>query len=227
MVLLFTVNQMPMKKLTIFLFLLSAVISKSLAQESAEKTVFDYADTQHEFSLDILPIINGNYPGSLLYRKHYLTKNGKNAALRFGLNFENNFQKVETDFAPITSTNYRNNGFGLSMGKEWQKNFTPRNMGYYGVDLGFGYSGSSIQRDPNSFSIHKSNNFNYSALGFIGMKHHFSKNFSVSAESGVSGIFSNSSNTNNSGDASEQKTSTQRFGISLIPIRAVRFAFHF
>jgi hypothetical protein len=59
-----------MKKLSIFLFLLSAILNHSFAQESSEKPIYDYAETQHEFSLDILPIINGHYPASLLYRKH-------------------------------------------------------------------------------------------------------------------------------------------------------------
>lgn len=214
-----------MKKLSIFLFLLSAVLNQSFAQESSEKPLFDYAETQHEFSLDILPVIMGNYPSSLLYRKHYKTKNDKNAALRFGLYFDNGIQIHESDFTQINSTTYENNSIGFSIGKEWQRNFTPRNMGYYGADLGFSYSGSSIKRDPDLVPAQKSNFFNYSAIGFIGMKHHFSKNFSVSAESGVNAIYSHSNNTNFGNP--DEKTSTQRFNFSFLPIRALRFAFHF
>ena len=34
----------------------------------------------------------------------------------------------------------------LTVGKEWQKGFTPKNMGYYGVDLGVGFSESRTEQ---------------------------------------------------------------------------------
>ena len=216
-----------MKKLSIFLFLLAAILNQSFAQESSEKPFYNYDETQHEFSLDILPIINGHYPASLLYRKHYKTKNDKDAALRFGLNFTNNYHVAKSDFTPINSTSQHNNNVGFSIGKEWHRNFTPRNMGYYGVDLHFGYSEFKINRDPDSFPNEKRSTFSYSSIGFIGMKHHFSKNFSVSAESGISAMFSHSNNINNDGNLGEEKTSIQHFTLVLLPINALRFAFHF
>lgn len=222
-----------MKKLSIFLFLLSAVLNHSFAQESTDKPLYDYAETQHEFSLDILPMIMDNYPSSLLYRKHYKTKNDKNAALRFGLHLNSQFQTIESDVAQINLINTRSNGIGLTVGKEWQKNFTPRNMGYYGVDLGFGFSESRNEQNfesSGSVNIQDNNNFNFSSIGFIGMKHHFSRNFSISAETGVSaGLNQNYQNTysKNQGRTEEDKRTTQSFSLSLIPIRALRFAFHF
>lgn len=222
-----------MKKLTVFLFLLSAVLNQSFGQDSTEKPIYDYAETQHEFSLDILPIIIGQYPSSLLYRKHYQTKNGKNAALRFGLHLNSQFQTMESDAAQINVTNTRGNGIALTVGKEWQKNFTPKNMGYYGVDLGVGFSESRNEQNfesTGSVNIQDNNYFNFSSTGFIGMKHHFSRNFSVSAESGVSAGFNQNYQNNhskNQGRTVEDKRTTQSFHLSLIPIRALRFAFHF
>jgi hypothetical protein len=44
--------------------LLTGIHFGTFAQETSENKIFDYAETKHELSLDIAPIINGNYPSS-------------------------------------------------------------------------------------------------------------------------------------------------------------------
>ncbi|PRY86992.1 hypothetical protein [Mongoliibacter ruber] len=216
-----------MKDLLLIALFLGAISSQAFAQE---KPIFDYEETKHELSLDVDPIINGNYPSTLLYRRHYKTKNDKNVALRFGLNFSSDFRTVETDFTPINSTDFQNHFYAFTIGKEWQKNLTTRMMGYYGIDLGFAYSGSSSKPnadDPAFITTQKNDSFNYSGIGFLGMKHHFSRHFSVSAETGVSARFNHSIYTEKRGISVEEKNETQSIGLSFIPLRAIRFAFHF
>ncbi|MBW3469453.1 hypothetical protein [Arthrospiribacter ruber] len=216
-----------MKKLLSFVLFGLLFSFQAYAQE---KPLFDYEETKHELSLDIDPIINGNYPSTLLYRRHYKTKNDKNAALRFGLNFSSDFRTIGTDFTPINSTDFQNHFYAITIGKEWQQNLTTRIIGYYGIDLGFAYSGSRSKPnadDPAFITTQKGDSFNYSSIGFLGMKYHFSRHFSVSAETGVSARFSHSIYTEKRGISEEEKNKTQNFGLSFIPLRAIRFAFHF
>lgn len=220
-----------MKNGFLITLLVTGIYFNTFAQVAPENKVFDYAETKYELSLDIAPsIINGNYPSSLLFRKHYKTKKDKNAALRFGLNFSNGFRTEESDFTPINSTNFQSHFYAFTLGKEWQKIFTSKIIGYYGADLGFGYSSSRIiprADDPALITTEKNEYFNYSAMGFMGMKYHFSRHFSVSAESGVSSRFNHSIFTEKRGISPEQNSVRQNFALDFVPLNAIRFAFHF
>lgn len=220
-----------MKKTLGIAFLITAISFSSFSQEKPSDPVFDYSETKHELSLDIAPIINGNYPGSLLYRRHYKTKSDKNVALRFGLSLSSSdFRTVESDFTPINSTDFQNHFYAFTIGKEWQKNFTTKIMGYYGIDLGFAYSGSSSKPnadDPTIITTQKNDSFNYAGIGFLGMKYHFSRHLSISAETGASARFNHTIYTEKRGISTAEKNKSQSFGLSFIPLSAIRFAFHF
>jgi len=216
-----------MKKLSIAFLLFIAVITQSAAQESTEKTVFDYAETKHEFSLDIAPIIFGSYPSNLLYRQHYVSKNGKNVALRLGAVINADFISTKNNNGNQNDLNRNNQGINLFVGKEWQKTFHKRILGYYGLDFGAGFGRNEIT-DPNqSNNTVKSSSFNLNSTGFLGLRYHFSKHFSVSAETSAALNFSSGTNKIGSLGAPTINQNFSSFGLSMSPLRAIRFAFHF
>lgn len=218
------------KSLSILLFCfgLSALC---FAQETAEPTVFDYAKTKHELSLNIAPVLVGEYPFDLLYRKHYVNKNGRNVALRLGGSIGANFGQFENDG---NKQDQNGQSFQIYIGKEWQKTFHPRIIGYYGTDLSFGYGRSFNEYnpvDPNqTVTSRRTTTANVGATAFLGMKYHLSKHFSISAETSGTINYSNmtvydlQSNQTGSGETSIQNN---HLGLFLSPLRAIRFAFHF
>lgn len=216
-----------MKKLLILLFFLGAAIPRVFAQEFSEKTVFDYSETKHEFSLDIAPIIQGNYPSSLLYRNHYVSKNGKNVALRLGAIVNADFGTYIFDGGNQKDLYSNSQGINVYVGKEWQKTFHPKILGYIGMDFGAGFGRSEIL-DPNrgNDSINRSF-FNFNSTGFLGMRYHFSKHFSVSAETSASLNFNSATNVIETPDNPIINEYFTSFGLSMSPLRAVRFSFHF
>ena len=222
-----------MKKLTLFFLLFIVVISQTFAQGLSEKPVFDYAETKHELSLDIAPIINGLYPSNLLYRQHYISKKGNNVAFRLGAQLMANIASTENStWAPVpdlVDRNYQN--LNVSIGKEWQKQIQSRIIGYYGADLNLGYGRSSFNSTPGSTNQNDFTNKEYSysigTIGFLGMRYHFSKHFSVSAESGANLSFHSSTSEVISNTNAASKTKLNSLGFGMIPLRAIRFAFHF
>ena len=56
-----------MKKSIFFAFALFVSLSSFSQQPDSARS--DYPQSKHEFSLDLLPIIDGSYPFDLLYRK--------------------------------------------------------------------------------------------------------------------------------------------------------------
>lgn len=217
-----------MKKLLSFVLFGLLFSFQAYAQE---KPLFDYEETKHELSLDIAPIIGGNYPSSLLYRQHYLSKKGNNVALRFGAGIGANISSTERDNDSPESVDRNNQNISVFVGKEWQKQIQSRIIGYYGADLDFGYSrhyfDASSPTTGRVFTTQSGQSFQAGIIGFLGMRYHFTKHFSVSAETAANlnyftskeqGLFENNVNT------------THKFNsisIGMIPLRAIRFAFHF
>lgn len=223
-----------MKKRLLILLFCFGLSALGFAQETAEPTVFDYAKTKHELSLNIAPVLVGEYPFDLLFRKHYVNKNGKNVALRLGASLNANLGSFETDNPGGNSQS--NNGQTLQayIGKEWQRTFHPRIIGYYGTDLSVGYgrySNDVTPNDPSQVSGYTTHSVaNLGAVGFLGMKYHFSKHFSLSVETSAQLNFSRSieSITESTQTAfGEQTTRRNNFALSMSPLRAIRFAFHF
>jgi hypothetical protein len=220
-----------MKRSLLTAMLCFGTVISSLAQETEQPTVFDYAKTKHEFSLNIAPVLVGDFPFDLLYRKNYLNKNGKNVALRLGGSIGANFGQFETDG---NKQDQNGQSFQVYIGKEWQKTFHPRIVGYYGADLSFGSGRSfneTIPVDPNQVTTsRRTTTANVGATAFLGMKYHLSKHFSISAETSGTINYSNMTiydlqgNQPGSGETSIQNNN---LGLFLSPLRVIRFAFHF
>ncbi|MCS4433365.1 hypothetical protein [Aquiflexum gelatinilyticum] len=215
-----------MKKLSILFLFLCTFLTQVSAQESKEKTVFDYSETKHEFSLDIAPIIQGNYPSSLLYRNHYVSENGKNVALRLGAIINADFSST-TGTGSLNDLNRNNQGINLYVGKEWQKTFHPRIIGYYGVDFGAGFGRNEIRNTYQGNNTINSTSFNLNSTGFLGMRYHFSKHFSLSAETSVALNFNTGTNRIERPNFPTINENFNSVGLSMSPLRAIRFAFHF
>jgi hypothetical protein len=216
-----------MKKLSIAFLLLIAIITHSNAQESTEKIVFDYSETKHEFSLDLAPIILGQYPSNLLYRNHYVSKNGKNVALRLGAILNANFSSNQNDDGTQNDLNRNNQGINVYVGKEWQKTFHPRILGYYGVDFGVGFSRNASNNPNQGNSSMNSTSFGLNSTGFLGLRYHFSKHFSVSAETSAALNFHTGTTTIERPDVPTINENYNSVGLSMSPLRAIRFSFHF
>jgi hypothetical protein len=220
-----------MKKLSILFLFFCVVLTQVSAQESTEKTVFDYSKTKHEFSLDLAPIILGQYPSNLLYRNHYVSKNGKNVALRLGAYLNADVSSSENEGGNLNNTNRDNQGINIYIGKEWQKTFHPKIIGYYGIDFGTGFGRSSFDVQPNDPNLipysQKSTSFNLNSTGFLGMRYHFSKHFSVSAETSIILNFNTGTNTFIRPDIEDSESNFSGVNLSMSPLRAVRFSFHF
>jgi hypothetical protein len=216
-----------MKKLLILSLFLSTLITQVSAQESAEKTVFDYSETKHEFSLDLAPIILGQYPNNLLYRNHYVSKNGRNVALRVGAILNANLTSTQADGGNPNDVNTNNQGINVYVGKEWQKTFHPRIIGYYGVDFGAGFGRNEIRNNFQGDNVLKSTYFNLNSIGFLGLRYHFSKHFSISAETSAALNFNTGTNRIERPDVPTINENFNSVGLSMSPLRAIRFAFHF
>lgn len=220
-----------MKKSLLILFFCFGFVAIGFAQETPEPPVFDYAKTKHELSLNIAPIIQGNYPFDLLYRKHYVNKNGKNVALRLGATVGANVGSIETTPANGYLQNQNGQSLNIMIGKEWQKAFHPRIIGYYGGDFftGFGrYANTNTPNDPNQPVTNRTTTMvNVGGTGFLGMRYHLSRNFSISAETAAQVQYSHSSVNEESVGFDSQKITSGNLSLSMIPLRAIRFAFHF
>jgi hypothetical protein len=222
-----------MRNYLLVFVLLTAVSSFSQAQEATENTIFDYSETKHEFSLDLAPIILGNYPSDLLYRKHYISKNGKPVALRVGAMLNSNFVNTDNLGGNPNISQSEHVRINLFMGKEWQKAIQTRILGYYGVDFGIGYSESYIAvrtDDPNSNFQPMNQSItgvNFHAIGFLGMRYHISRHFSISTETSLVAGYNHTVQENSFADDSRPGTVNKNFNLGMVPLRAVRFAFHF
>ncbi|WP_373494299.1 hypothetical protein [Aquiflexum sp.] len=213
--------------------LVTGIHFSTIAQETSEGKIFDYSETKHELSLDFAPIIQGNYPSSLLYRQHYVSKNGKNVAFRVGAHLGANIASTENSTSTFDPdlVDRNNQNLNVFLGKEWQKQIQSRIIGYYGADLNLGYSRSSFNVTAGStnqtdFTI-KENSYSIGTIGFLGIRYHFSKHFSASVETGADlGFYSYTTESNaNTNTASKSKSKSLGFG--MIPLRAIRFSFHF
>jgi hypothetical protein len=216
-----------MKKMSILLLFLIVVINQVSGQESTEKTVFDYSETKHEFSLDLAPIILGQYPSNLLYRNHYVSKNGKNVALRLGATLNSNFTSTQADGVNQIDVNTNQQGINIFVGKEWQKTFHTRIIGYYGVDFGAGFGRNEIRNAFQGDNVINSSSFNLNSTGFLGLRYHFSKHFSVSAETSAALNFNTGTNRTEMPNVPTVNENYNGVGLSMSPLRSIRFAFHF
>ncbi|EIM73350.1 hypothetical protein A3SI_18096 [Nitritalea halalkaliphila LW7] len=105
-------------------------------------------------------------------------------------------------------------------------------IGYYGIDGGLGltrFSASSeaainqgfesVENDVRAISVH--------ANGFLGLRYHFSPQFSLSAETSLRARYRNEHIEQIFGDFPAEEISTNSFSLATRPLHALRFAFHF
>lgn len=219
---------------TAIFFTFALFVSLSVFAQQSDPTRFDYQQHKHEFSLDLLPIIDGSYPFDLLYRKHYISKKGNNVALRLALQLGSSFSANETSESQSLGTNLSSHNYHISVGKERQIPVNKSILSYFGVDFGAGYSNSTVkpmQDDVNSGFVKSSHDgVNFSSTGFLGFKYHISSNFSIGAETALSVYYSHTSTTRtfeSNIDIDASKSSHNNFGLRMNHIRSIRFAYHF
>jgi len=230
--LIFHIYPNPMKKSIFFAFAL--FVSLSAFAQQPDQARFDYQQSKHEFSLDLLPIIDGSHPFDLLYRKHYISKKGNDVALRLALQLGSSFSANETSESESLGTNISLHNYHISVGKEKQIPVSKNIQSYFGVDFGAGYSNSAVkplQDDLNSGFVKSSQNaFNFSSTGFLGFKYHISPNFSIGAETALSVYYNHTSTTRTfetNTDIDTSKSTNDNLGLRMNHIRSIRFAYHF
>ena len=219
---------------TAILSIFALFLSLSTFAQQADPARFDYQNNKHEFSLDLLPIIDGSYPFDLLYRKHYSSKKGNNVALRLALQLGSSFSANETSESQSLDTNISSHNYHVSVGKERQIPVNKNILSYFGVDFGAGYSNSAVKpRQDNAdpgFVKSSHDSVNFSSTGFLGFKYHISPNFSIGAETALSVYYNHTSTTRaiESNTAIDTgKSSHDNFGLRMNHIRSIRFAYHF
>jgi len=223
-----------MKKTILMLLGISLIPFCTVAQDDDSNPVFDYAKTKHEFAVDMVPVFGGNYPSSIFYRKNYLNYNGKNRGFRMNLSFGNNF----TDLGDLTFdeglyNRSSNHNYGITLGRETQKIIGSNFVAFRGIDAGFAYTSNRFKRAENigppvpetlNFQV-----FSYNITPFLGIKYHFNPRLSVFAETGMGFNYNRFRDTEVINVAARRKNieRTENFGIRLIPLRALRIAYHF
>ncbi|MFC0264779.1 hypothetical protein [Fontibacter flavus] len=221
-----------MKKL-LLLSLAMFVAFSAFSQTEEEKAVFDYKQTKHELAVEIPPIFGGAYPYSLFYRKNYTGQNGKAMGFRANLHFRNEFRDNLSFFqnTAYNKSNFLN--YGIEIGLERQRKLSEKFIGYGGIDGGFFYTNSRFKELTQMFEGNDAfvnvDDFSFSLTKFWGMKYHINSRFSISAETGFQGRYSTSvtrSATDRFGEVQEQKGESS-FSFNLVPLRALRVAYHF
>lgn len=221
-----------MKKI-IFSALALLVSLFSVAQETDQRN-FDYQQTKHEFSLDLLPVIQGSNPVNLLYRKHYISKKGNDVGLRLGLQVGSSLAIGYTSDNQSNDMNIKSHNYHLSIGKERQIPMSKNILSYYGVDFGTRYSSfksTPATDDPDVTPFQSTHStFDFSSTGFLGVRYHLSPWFSIGAETALSLYYNFSSTTRTftyPQDISTTKQTYDNLGLRMDPVRSIRFAYHF
>jgi len=155
---------------------------------------------------------------------------------RLSLAATNQFNPVErtidnTDFTKEAILNYF-----ISVGKEWQKPVLHNFIGYTGADFGVGlfsqrfYGVEGPRPGPGETESLRFQSLNYSFTYFWGVKYHILPRLSVFAEMGIAANYldNRTFERKNFFDAtSERIDSFNNLSINLIPLRALRIAYHF
>lgn len=222
---------------TIILTALSILVSlPMLAQEADKPLVYDYETTKHEIAIDIVPLLGGNLPLSFFYRKNYQTPNGNQRGFRLSLAATNQFNPVDIN---IDNTNFSKEAilnYFFSIGKEWQKPVLHNFIGYTGIDAGVGlfsqrlYDVEGPLPGPGDISSIRFQTLNYNLTYFWGVKYHILPRLSLFAEMGISGNYIDNrtfQKTNRFDASNERIDQFSNFSLNLLPLRALRVAYHF
>jgi hypothetical protein len=216
--------------LAILLFSSSVVMAQS--EDENEKRVYNYEETKHELAVSLLPILRGEVPSSLFYRKNYLSPKGRNMGFRMNMVFQNEFN---SNFLFEEAVNFRKNReltYEITMGLERQKFINDKFIAYGGVDLGFGFANARffdrIGQPAGESEFFNIDVMRYSAANFWGVKYHFNPRLSFSAETGFEVFYANSVFKNGSSfTPTDRESGPETFGLNLLPLKALRISYHF
>ncbi|MCH7397212.1 porin family protein [Belliella sp. DSM 107340] len=226
---------MKIKFLLLFAMLCSSVAFAQTEDED-EKSVYDYSKTKHELAVDVRPIFGGNFNPSLFYRKNYTGSKGKNMGFRLDMSFNNRFNEDQYSFQNFIYNKANNLDYGLRIGLEKQKFINEKFIAYGGLDLIFGFSNLRFRErtdlppfDNTAFA--NVDDFRFGIGNFWGVKYHLNSRLSVSAETGFDAIYSNrvikiAESTQNFSEVDKQD-GISSFALNLIPLKALRIAYHF
>lgn len=217
------------------LSLMSCLFSLQIFAQVVEKPkVYDYQETKHEISFDVVPLFGGNMPTSFFYRKNYESVNERQVGFRLGLTFMNQLDVPNNTVLNFPFENELLMNYFISLGKEWQTPILHNFVGYSGIDVGFGfdnrrYSGLETAM-PHEIQMVRFQRLTYNLTGFWGVKYHIMPRLSIFAEMGIGGSYINSSIYTKTGEfnaESQQIDSSDNFNLRLLPLRNLRVAYHF
>ncbi|MCH7412566.1 hypothetical protein MM213_03640 [Belliella sp. R4-6] len=225
---------MKIKFLLLFAMTFSSVAFAQTDDED-EKRVYDYSKTKHELAVDVRPIFSGNFNPSLFYRKNYTGPKGNNMGFRLDMSFNNTFNENLSYFQNFTYNKVNNLDYGLRIGFEKQKFINEKFIAYGGLDLILGFSNMRF-RERNDLPFENTafanvDNFRLGLGNFWGVKYHLNSRLSVSAETGFDVIHfkrvtKTAESTDNFSEVNRQD-GLSSISLNLIPLKALRIAYHF
>ncbi|MBS9522430.1 hypothetical protein KI659_00225 [Litoribacter alkaliphilus] len=198
--------------------------------DEKEDPGFDYGQFKNEFSVDLIPIINGDLPARFFYRRNYTTPNGRMMAFRMGLGGSMTTNPADVMYESVNFERQRTFNYQGLIGLEFQKSISPKFIGYQGVDF---IIGETITRfdEPERMNIlqhYQQSDFSIGGAYFWGAKYHILPRLSVFAEMAL--LVSNNSITNSTlrnFDRRDTVSSQSALQLRFLPIRNISIAYHF
>ncbi|MFD2034802.1 hypothetical protein ACFSKL_08380 [Belliella marina] len=225
---------MKIKHLLLLTMLYSPVAFAQIGNEN-EKRAFDYSETKHELAVDIRPLLSGDISPSLFYRKNYVGPKGKTMGFRSNMLFRNSFSNNEISMNGNTYKKSYTHTLGLSIGLERQKHLNEKFIGYGGFDLSFQMESERL-RERIDFPEGNKGYFNgytrvYGINNFWGFKYHFNSRISFSAETGFDFFYLEAGDKSSGDNRGNFPVISNKeggyFGLSLVPLKALRVSYHF
>ncbi len=219
-------------KILFTILILYSTYSMAQSEKGKEKHVYNYEETKHELAISLLPILRGELPSALFYRNNYVIPKGRTMGFRANMVFQNEFN---SNFLVEDAFNYRRNReltYEITMGLERQKFINDKFIAYGGVDLGFGFGNARfydrIGQPAGEREFLNVDVMRYSAANFWGVKYHFNPRLSFSAETGFEVFYANSVvKTGSTFTPTNRESGVDTFGLNLLPLKALRFSYHF
>lgn len=222
-------------KILFLLIILVSTVAFAQTEEENEKRVYDYSETKHELAIDVRPIFSGDISPSLFYRKNYVGPRSRTMGFRSNMFFRNSFSNNEITINGNTFKRFYTHTLGFSIGLERQKHINEKFIGYGGLDLSFQMESERF-RERADLSPGNDEYFNtftrvYGINNFWGFKYHFNSRISFSAETGFDFFYleiGDKSPGNVQGNTPViSNKEGGRFGLNLVPLKALRISYHF
>ncbi|MBT0810950.1 hypothetical protein KIH41_06610 [Litoribacter ruber] len=198
--------------------------------DEKEDPGFDYGQFKNEFSVDLIPIINGDLPARFFYRRNYTTPNGRMMGFRVGLGGSLTSTPADVVYESANFERQRVINYQMLIGLEMQKSISPKFIGYQGLDFVLGETINRFDQNANPGQLHhfQQSNFSIGGTYFWGAKYHILPRLSVFAEMGLlleSNTLANSTSRNF--DMRERESTQSGIQLRFLPIRNISIAYHF